>query len=96
MTQHTLTLVNSGATGDALNLARVEVEGSLADGGYGNTLTSLFYSPNRFLSSSLSTAIFDDTTDEIQWGPGWVSAPGSSNFYNTTIQYVRSTSAYLD
>jgi len=39
-------------------------------------------------SPSLSTATFDDTVSEIQWGPGWVSASGQSAFYNGTIHYT--------
>lgn len=38
MAPHTVTLVNSGVTGDVLDLARVEVESMITDGRYGNFL----------------------------------------------------------
>jgi len=89
MAPHTVTLVNSGVTGDILDLDRVEVESVLTNGRCGNPIASPLYRlPNRPLSSSLSTVTFDDTVDEIQWGPGWVSALGRSAFHNGTIQYV--------
>lgn len=89
MAPHTLSLVNSGMTGGVLNLAHVEVESLLADGRYGSPIALSHSCPsNRTLSSSLSTATFDDTNDGIRWGSGWVSAPGRSDFYNNTVQYV--------
>lgn len=78
MGPHTVTLVNSGVTGDILDLDRIEVESVLGTG-----------------SSSLSTATFDDSVDEIQWGPGWVSAQGQSAFYNGTIRYTEQPDAQM-
>jgi len=71
MAPHTVTLVNSGETGDFLDLDRVEVESIVTSG-----------------STPLSTATFDDTADEIQWGPGWVSTLGQSTFHNGTTHYT--------
>lgn len=78
MGPHTVTLVNSGVTGDILDLDRIEVESVLGTG-----------------SSSLSTATFDDSADEIRWGPGWVSAQGESAFYNGTIRYTEQPDAQM-
>lgn len=89
MAPHTLTLVSSGVAVDVLNLARVEVESLFVDGRYeGIIASSLSYLSKIFLSLSLSIATLDDTADEIQWGPAWVSALGGSTFYNSTIQYA--------
>jgi len=78
MASHTVTLVNSGGTGDVLDLASVEVESLTTNGG-----------------SSLSTANFDDTTDGIQWGPGWVSALGGPTFYDSTVHYTDQPDAQM-
>lgn len=78
MAPHTVTLINSGVTGDVLDLARVEVESVITNGG-----------------SSLSTATFDDTVDEIQWGSGWISAPGGPAFYNMTVHYTEQPDAQM-
>lgn len=45
--------------------------------------------------SSLSTATFDDTFDEIQWGPGWVPALGGSTLYNATVHYTEQPDARM-
>ena len=99
MAPHTITLVNSGVSGNVLNLAHVELESVLSSGRCGN-VRRFHISPlaKQFFSSSLSAATFDDTVDEIQWGREWVSALGEPGFYNNTVQYVRAVyaSAYLD
>lgn len=88
MSPHTITLTNSGMTGDVLYFDHVEVESVLTNGRWG-TLTLVHSCLSKIsFSPSLSTATFDDTVSEIQWGPGWSSASGQSAFYNGTIQYV--------
>ena len=89
MGPHNVTLVNSGVTGDVLDIGHVEVESVVTTGRCGTPSfrRSVAYR-NIFLSTSLSTTTFDDTFDKIHWGPGWVSTGGPSTFYNSTIQYV--------
>jgi len=89
MAPHTVTLVNSGVTGDILDIDHVEVESVVTAERCGTpSLRRPTTYRNISFSSSLSAKTFDDTIDVIQWGPGWVYAPGPSTFYNSTIQYV--------